>query len=239
VLDDEETGAARRILRDKQARGTPAPGHQATAAEAVDLIGDLLADLADLAGSEPSADNPAEILAALVLLRRMREELAGWEPRLIDAARAHGVSWSRLAPALGVTTRQAAERRYLRTKPSPSGETTGEARVRAARDRRAGDRAVDVWARQNAGSLRQLAGEISAVEPTDLTSGGRRQVRAVLAALGDTDPATLLAPLRAVGRHLTAGHAPLGERIEDITKQTEQIHERSRSGQSDARPGSG
>src|SRR3954451_15992176 len=80
----------------------------------------------------------ADALAALTLLRHLREELAEWEPRLIAAARSHGASWIQLAPALGVASRQAAERRYLRLRPDDTGEaTTGEQRVRAERDRRA------------------------------------------------------------------------------------------------------
>ena len=58
-----------------------------------------------------------QVLSALVLLRRLRDELAGWEPQLIAAARDLGTSWAELAPALGVASRQAAERRYLRLRP--------------------------------------------------------------------------------------------------------------------------
>ena len=83
-----------------------------------------------------------DVLASLEVLRHLREELAGWEPELITAARDQGASWARIAPALGVTSRQAAERRYLRLRPTENGEKTGEQRVRAERDKRAGDRAV-------------------------------------------------------------------------------------------------
>ncbi|MEC3982011.1 HSP18 transcriptional regulator [Amycolatopsis sp. H20-H5] len=71
------------------------------------------------------------LLAALSALRSLREERSGWEPELITAARAAGVSWTALVPALGVASRQAAERRYLRLQPSRTGETTGEARLDA------------------------------------------------------------------------------------------------------------
>src|SRR3954454_8557222 len=103
-----------------------------------------------------------QLLTALAGLRLLREELAGWEPELITAARAAGASWVALAPALGVASRQAAERRYLRLQPSHTGERTGEARVDAERDRRAGDRAVAGWARENSATLRELAGQVSA-----------------------------------------------------------------------------
>ena len=90
-----------------------------------------------------------QLLTALTGLRLLRDELAAWEPELITAARAVGASWVALAPALGVASRQAAERRYLRLQPSHTGEKTGEARVDAERGRRAGDRAVAEWARRN------------------------------------------------------------------------------------------
>ncbi len=54
------------------------------------------------------------MLDGLALLRQIRTELAAWEPELITAARRAGASWTQLAPALGVASRQAAERRYLR-----------------------------------------------------------------------------------------------------------------------------
>jgi hypothetical protein len=106
---------------------------------------------------------PADLVAALTALRHLRQEMADWEPELITAARDQNVSWATLAPALGVTSRQAAERRYLRLRPAATGEQTGEDRVRAERDKRAGDRAVAAWARANAAVLRQLAGQISAL----------------------------------------------------------------------------
>jgi hypothetical protein len=114
------------------------------------------------------AVSPAEILDALVLLRRAQSELAAIEPALIAAARAAGVSWQALAPALGVASRQAAERRYLRSTADPTDEpgATRDARVQAERDRRTGDRAVTRWANDNTADLRQLAGQVTA--PTDL-----------------------------------------------------------------------
>src|SRR4051795_10002593 len=90
-----------------------------------------------------------EGLAALSALRAVREQLGGWEPELIAAARAGGASWAELAPALGVASRQAAERRYLRIRRTAhdDADATGDQRVTAERDRRAGTRAVADWAR--------------------------------------------------------------------------------------------
>src|SRR4051812_9483562 len=128
------------------------------------------------------------LLSALAGLRVLREELARWEPELITAARAAGASWVALAPALGVASRQAAERRYLRLQPSNTGEKTGEARVDAERDRRAGDRAVADWARRNSVILRPLAGRGRALD--GLRPPGQEGAERPRAAPGGDGPAT-------------------------------------------------
>ncbi|HEY8980635.1 MAG TPA: type III effector protein, partial [Streptomyces sp.] len=69
------------------------------------------------------APGPEQALASLLLLRRVREQLAGWETGLIETARDAGASWADLAHPLGVASRQAAERRYLRGRPGPAGTT--------------------------------------------------------------------------------------------------------------------
>jgi hypothetical protein len=183
--------------------------------------------LRNLVGELGANREPEALLAALVTLRRLRERLNEWEPELISAARDRGVSWTRLAPALGVTSRQAAERRYLRLRRSPGGEPTAEGRVRAVRERRAGDRAVAAWAQQNAASLRQLAGEVSAV--AGLTGPGRRQVGLVREALADNDPAALLSPLDEAHAHLEAGHTDLAARIGELTRHAEHVREQTRA----------
>ncbi|GAB2748806.1 HSP18 transcriptional regulator [Amycolatopsis magusensis] len=165
-----------------------------------------------------SGATPESLVEALIALRELREEISGWEPELISAARAQGVSWAALAPALGVASRQAAERRYLRLKPSASGEATGEGRVRAQRDRRAGERAVATWARENSGSLRQLAGQVSAVGGLDSASAGR-----VRQALGDDDAAALLSPLAEANQQLQAGHQQLAAEVAAVTEHTARL----------------
>lgn len=164
----------------------------------------------------------ADALAALTLLRHLREELAEWEPRLIAAARTHGASWIQLAPALGVASRQAAERRYLRLRPDDTGEaTTGEQRVRAERDRRAGDRAVNRWARDNAIGLRQLAAQVSALDGDQrLDDDAQHHVDTVTAALGEPDTAALLGPLNDAKNHLHASHPDLADRIASVTDES-------------------
>ena len=136
------------------------------------------AALAGTTTPEETGPSRAELLAALTALRELRDELAVWEPPLIAAARAAGVSWAELAPALGVSSRQAAERRFLRLQPSGTqDQRTGEERVRDERDRRAGDRAVAAWARHNSGTLRQLAGRISALQGLPAATQRRRRRR--------------------------------------------------------------
>lgn len=151
------------------------------------------------------------LVEALAVLRELRHAIAAWEPELITAARAAGASWARLAPALGVTSRQAAERRYLRLRPTVTGESTGEARVQATRDHRAGERAVTRWARSNAAELRRLAGQVSGLD--DLAPEARRHVDEVDAALAGDDVANLLGPLADVRSHLVTDHPALAERI--------------------------
>src|SRR4051812_35323447 len=121
-------------------------------------------------GPEPDRTSSEQALAALLLLRELRDQLAGWEPWLIEAAREAGASWAELAHPLGVASRQAAERRYLRVRPGAPG-VTGEQRVQATRDRRAADRSVADWARAHAADLRQLAGQITALTDLPVDAG--------------------------------------------------------------------
>lgn len=156
-----------------------------------------------------------ELLAALVVLRQLRDDLARWEPELITAARELGTSWAAIAPALGLASRQAAERRYLRLSPLPSGTSGAEQRVREVRDQRAADRAVGEWARKNSAVLRQLAGQVIGLP-------GMRP-RKLAAALSENDPAALLGPLAAVRERLRASHPELADRIGSLTDQADQL----------------
>jgi hypothetical protein len=87
----------------------------------------------------------AEVVAALRLIPTLREELDGVERAVIDAARRSGVSWTEIASALGLRSRQAAEQRRLRLG-AGAGRDAAEARQRRRRqrsvDRVAGERAV-------------------------------------------------------------------------------------------------
>ncbi|WP_323746906.1 HSP18 transcriptional regulator [Catenulispora pinisilvae] len=210
-------------------QGTQGEAEAATALDAGSALDQVLAAVSALRAAPVTAAGPAgagggplsgpQVLAALTLLRELRAEIAGWEPELIEAARRRGTSWVELAPALGVASRQAAERRFLRLRPSATpGPVTGEQRVTAERDRRAGDRAARAWARDNAAGLRQLAGQISAL--TDLPRGAAHDVAAVRHALGGDDAADLLGPLEQARPHLEAGHPGLAEAIGAVDENT-------------------
>ncbi|MET7298918.1 type III effector protein [Embleya sp. NPDC005575] len=199
--------------------GTPAarptgPASFLAAAAALEAI-DRAVRTAQCGDIEPGRadEGPEQALASLLLLREIRERLAGWESGLIETARDAGASWADLAQPLGVASRQAAERRYLRLRPGPAG-STGEERVTATRERRAADRAAGVRARDNAADLRRLAGRITAL--TDLPAGSRAHLGRLDQALGDDDPAALIAPLAATRPHLSAGHPDLVARIDAL-----------------------
>lgn len=177
---------------------------------------------------------PADLLAAIGALSRLRSRLDQLEPALIDSARSRGLTWAQIAPALGVASRQAAERRYLRLKPQAADKagTTREDRVDATRNRRSGDRAVAVWARGQAAVLRQLAGQIAAL-PTSgrarLPAEARAAIDRVRSVLGNDDAADLVQPLSAAGASLRADHPGLADQITTLTETADKIRDGDRT----------
>ncbi|GAO07653.1 hypothetical protein [Streptomyces lydicamycinicus] len=171
-----------------------------------------------------SETEPEQALASLLLLREVREELATWETGLVEAARRAGASWADLAAPLGVASRQAAERRYLRQRPGAAG-TTGEQRVQATRNDRAADRTVTTWARHHTAELRGLAGQILALP--NLPAAARTPLGHLNDALAGNDPATLIEPLIATQPHLQEGHPDLATRINTISRHTAQLRQAS------------
>ncbi|GLX41757.1 hypothetical protein Sros01_78290 [Streptomyces roseochromogenus] len=175
------------------------------------------------AEAAPAADSgPHPALAALLTLREVREQLAGWESALIETARGEGASWAELAGPLGVASRQAAERRYLRLRPGRAG-STGEQRVQATRDSRAADRTVTAWARDNAADLRRLAGQVTALN--SLPAGAQSNVEDLNQALGDNDAARLVQPLADTRPHLRPQDAELANRIDALTRHANQLRQ--------------
>lgn len=170
---------------------------------------------------------PDDLLEALARIRELREQLTAYEPQLIEAARRRGASWAQLASALGVASRQAAERRYLRLSPNTADPTmNGEQRLQSVRDQRASDRAVATWARQNAADLRRLAGQISSLD--DLDPVVQASVDRVSVALGEDDSLALLEPLAAAQAELSRDHPALADRISDVNDRTDEVRQGSR-----------
>ncbi|WP_432874926.1 hypothetical protein ACQPYH_23095 [Kribbella sp. CA-245084] len=172
----------------------------------------------------------SELVAALEALARLRGSLDQWEPMLIDMARASGLTWAQLAPALGVASRQAAERRYLRLKPRAveHAGTTREHRVDAARNQRSGERAVADWARVNAARLRQLAGQITALSADaarSVSGDARAAIDRVRDVLGSDDAARLVEPLSDAARSLRTTHPDLADQINTLTQTTDEIRD--------------
>ncbi|MFG2603085.1 type III effector protein [Streptomyces sp. NPDC048514] len=195
---------------------TQGPASFLAAAAALKAIDDALhAARHEASGTAETHDvGPQQALASLLLLRQVREQLAGWESGLIETARHAGASWADLAHPLGVASRQAAERRYLRGRPGPAG-TTGEQRVQATRERRAAERTTATWARRNAADLRRIAGQITAL--TDLPAAAHHPLSRLHAALAQDDPAELIGPLYATRPHLTTAHADLAAEVDTLT----------------------
>lgn len=173
--------------------------------------------LADTPGSGPG---PEQALASLLLLRQVREQLAGWETGLIETARHAGATWADLAHPLGVASRQAAERRYLRGRPGPPG-STGEQRVHTTREHRAVQRTTATWARRNAAALRRIAGRITAL--TDLPATAHPLLTQLDTALATDDPTALLHPLTATRPHLSA-HPTLATQLDALTDTLRTTH---------------
>ncbi|MEU9731417.1 type III effector protein [Streptomyces sp. NPDC048002] len=181
------------------------PASFVAAAAALAAVDTALRD-AQHEAPDTAGPGPEQALASLMLLRHVRAQLAGWETGLIEAARGAGASWADLAGPLGVASRQAAERRYLRGRPGAVG-ATGEQRVTATRQARAAERATATWARVNAADLRRLAGQISAL--AHLAPQAHSAQRALHAALGAADAAELVVPLSDMRPYLDKRHTDL------------------------------
>lgn len=179
-------------------------------------------DLVALATAVNTAADEEDFLAALRQLHRLRRVIDELEPQLIASARGAGASWQNLAPALGVASRQAAERRYLRLIPPTADQagSTRDQRVRQVRDHRAGTRAVDHWANNNTADLRRLAAQITTLD--DLDPASTDDIARLNDALGDSDASGLPTLLAAVRHHLDT-HPVLAERIDAVTADAARI----------------
>jgi hypothetical protein len=179
-------------------------------------------DLVHLARAVTTAADEEDFLAALRHLHGLRAAIDELEPQLIAAARDAGASWQNLAPVLGVASRQAAERRYLRLIPPTADQagSTRDQRVRQVRDHRAGARAVDHWANDNTADLRRLAAQITTLD--DLAPASTGDIARLNDALGDRDASGLPTLLAAVRQHLDT-HPALARRIDTVTADASRI----------------
>ncbi|MET9205390.1 hypothetical protein ABZW38_09535 [Streptomyces bacillaris] len=119
---------------------------------------DAIAKLVELDEDKKITDT--ELLASLLVIRALREKLQEDERRLIAAARRKKVTWARLAEALELRSRQAAERRYLQLRSDldehAGSPLTQQSRIDYARDQRSRQIERD-WAVQRGNEIRQLA----------------------------------------------------------------------------------
>jgi hypothetical protein len=197
-------------------------------------------DLYDLYTSELDESGQEGLLTGLENLHEIRGYLDRWEPALITAARERGLTWAQIAPALGLASRQAAERRYLRLNPHAvdTPGSTRELRVEATRNQRSADRAVADWAREHAAELRQLAGQLTALDSADASRPGRRNRSGarsadqpafdrLRAALAGDDVADLVDPLTSlddtVHAQLRTNHPDLADQVVALERTTDQI----------------
>ncbi|GAA4206459.1 hypothetical protein GCM10022220_20240 [Actinocatenispora rupis] len=90
--------------------------------EAVRLVTYLLSGAAEAYEDEPAVDR-SDVLAALTLVPRAREELEEVEAGLIEMARGRGMTWQDIAFGLGLGTPQAARQRHDRLTARTAGES--------------------------------------------------------------------------------------------------------------------
>lgn len=131
----------------------------------------------------------AEVMAALAAVPALRTDLDRVERELIETARDLGVGWAAIAGALGLSTRQAAEQRWLRLR---GGASRDPGQVRAARRQQ---RIVDEASGERLVELRRAARELHRRIESDRGWDGRHSraalARASLAAALDAPPGAL------------------------------------------------
>ncbi|MGW4438092.1 hypothetical protein ACWELO_20435 [Streptomyces sp. NPDC004596] len=152
----------------------------------------------------PEDCTETDLLAALLVQRALREKLLIDEQRLIAAARRKKITWSRLAHALELRSRQAAERRHLQLRKDIDAvvghSLTQHDRVEAARTQR--DRTAEQrWAMSHSDDIIALAKALAAVPDLQQRADSCSKVAranevAILHARrnGESDPAPVRTP---------------------------------------------
>jgi hypothetical protein len=172
-----------------------------------------LQELATVLAAATAENLPGDAaLEALPSIVGLREQLDRCELMLIESARASGASWTRVAEALGLGSRQAAEQRFLRL----SGQSTRDTRdAGAARAARRGQRSVDAVYGTGITGLRSAVRRALARMALD-PAWDKRFARAALcrnslAMAADAQPGALFALTEHVLVDLAA--APAGEPV--------------------------
>lgn len=132
-----------------------------------------------LLSADPASET--DVLAALLVLGTLRDKLLDDELMLITLARTYGVTWTRIADALEMKSRQSAERRHLQlsrsTRADGTRPRTQNERVEHTRERRR-RRAERDWALANAGLIRTAA--LAMIAFPDLQERANRSREGVL-----------------------------------------------------------
>jgi hypothetical protein len=109
-----------------------------------------------------------DVLAALRVIRMLRDKLDNDERLLISQARHNKITWQQIADASEMSSRQSAERRHLQlnsaaAKPDGTKARTQSERVEFIREARS-RRAEQEWTLQHGASIRKLAAALASLE---------------------------------------------------------------------------
>ncbi|MFD9044213.1 hypothetical protein [Streptomyces bottropensis] len=130
----------------------------------------------------------ADVLAALLVIRMLREKLDHDELKLTALARTKKITWARIAQWQELSGRQAAERRHLQlsrayTRPDGTVPRTQSERVEQARERRS-RRAEREWARHRGQRIRRIAAQLAAIDNLQERVDRSQEARVILAIRG-------------------------------------------------------
>lgn len=139
-------------------------------------------------GVRPDLD---DVLAALSVVPERRAELDGLERALIDTARDAGASWTQIADALGLRSRQAAEQRRLRLDAPGDRRDPNKTRERRQRQQ-AGDAAAGEQIVALRAAVRELTTAIDRTAGWDDQGPRARLARRTLGIARDADPGALV-----------------------------------------------
>jgi len=143
-----------------------------------------------------------EVLAALLVIRMLREKLDHDELKLTSFARTKRITWAEIARWQELSGRQAAERRHLQlsrsyTRPDGTVPRTQSERVEQAREHR-GRRAEREWARQHAQRIRRIAAQLAAVDDLQERADRSPEAQIIVAVRSSSSPDGRAEPVQLV-----------------------------------------